>query len=123
MNKFIGNENMIIKLFNASSYPITLTIGGEASVSYNTAPASGAGIYIRCYTNFTMSGGSISNNSAYHGGGVAVGLFGSSNVTINLIGGSIANNTCQSNGSNIFYSSGVTFTNENGVCTTGINSK
>ncbi len=80
------------------------------SISNNTTGGSGGGVYNSSTATFTMSGGSISNNTANYGGGVYNYNY-SSGATFTMTGGSISDNTASSNGGGVYNSgSGATFT-------------
>jgi hypothetical protein len=79
----------------------TFTMSG-GSVSNNTASSFGGGVFVDNSGTFTMSGGAVSNNTASEGG-VFV-YYGS----FTMSGGSVSNNTASSFGGGVFvYNSGT----------------
>ena len=88
-NRITGTTSSGGGVYVASSGTFTMS-GGE--ISDNTAYLGGGGVYVGSNGAFTMSGGEISGNTAYEGGGVHVG----SNFTMN--GGEISGNKASSGG-------------------------
>ena len=77
-----------------SSSTFTMTDG---SISQNKAKENGGGIDVSAGSTFTMYGGTITGNTSYIGGGVAVEKYG--NNTFNMNGGAITDNTATNTGS------------------------
>jgi hypothetical protein len=77
--------------------------------------SGGGGVYVTGSSTFTMKGGEISGNTAYLGGGVDIGRFGSSGTFI-MEGGKISGNTASSsgNGGGVYVTSNSTFTMKGG---------
>jgi hypothetical protein len=72
---------------------------------------NGGGVYVDSGGNFTMSGGEISGNTGYYGGGVYVKV-----GTFTMSGGTISDNTALSNGNGGgVYVNGGTFTMSDGT--------
>ncbi|MFC1751188.1 beta strand repeat-containing protein, partial [Pseudomonadota bacterium] len=84
------------------STTVTITNGTQItgnSVSGTDSFSYGGGMYLSGYTTFSMTGGSISGNSAYYGGGMSIngssidadldGVTVNSNTTTGLAGGGI----------------------------------
>lgn len=77
-----------------SSSTFTMTDG---SISQNKSKENGGGIDVSAGSTFTMYGGTITGNTSYIGGGVAVEKYG--NNTFNMNGGAITDNTATNTGS------------------------
>jgi hypothetical protein len=73
------------------------------------AVSSGGGVYVSSGGTFTMSGGAVSGNSFYYGGGVYV-----VSGTFTMSGGAVSNNSA-SYGSGVYVNSGGTFTMSGGA--------
>ncbi|MDR2632524.1 MAG: hypothetical protein LBC51_02745 [Treponema sp.] len=83
----------------------TFTMSG-GTISGNSAPgyySSGGGVYVDSGGTFTMSGGTISGNSASGGGGVSVSVYG----TFRMSGGTINGNTASVNGGGVHVFGGT----------------
>lgn len=81
----------------------SLTING-GTIENNSATNGGGGIYIQSSSSsgITISGGMFLNNSANDGGGIYLG-----SGTLSISGGTISDNTATSYGGGILYSSGT----------------
>ncbi|MDR0411572.1 MAG: InlB B-repeat-containing protein, partial [Treponema sp.] len=94
----------------------TLTMGSGSKIRGNTISSGyGGGVYVNSSGTFTMSGGTISGNSASNGGGVYVYSSG----TFTMSGGTISGNT-GSRGGGVYVYSG-TFTKQPGGTIYGSN--
>ena len=92
--------------------------GGE--IKNNTVPNAsanthgGGGVYLYCRNpvTFTMTGGTISGNSAYYGGGVYANYYSSrTNCKFTLEDGEISGNTATKNGGGVYVYAKATMTN------------
>ena len=84
-------------ILNDSSASGTGVITGGNCSSYC------GGVYVDCAGTFTMSGGSITNNTAEsYGGGVFLTNSSSSKGSFTMTGGSITNNTAESYGGGVY---------------------
>lgn len=99
-------------IYNASTGNITLSGG---SISNNSA-ANGGGIHLQG-GNITINGGTISSNTSSGNCG-GVNITNGANATMN--GGSIANNTSGNNDAGIYIGSGSTLTMSGGSVTGNI---
>ena len=88
-------------LYIASNSTCTMTGG---NIMENTA-GYGGGVYVSA-TTFNMNGGNIKNNKASSGGGV----YNTSNSTMTMTGDSISSNTASSYGGGVYNSSNSTMT-------------
>ena len=91
----------------------TFTLSGSASIESNTASGDGGGIYVDSTGKLVIEGGSIKSNMATktseypgNGGGVYVYGGGSTEVRLNMKGGSIEGNSAGKDGSNNYEGSG-----------------
>ena len=89
-------------VYNGSTGTITLSGG---TISGNTASSSGGGMYVSSGANLAMSSGSVNGNTAVLGGGIYVAtnsdsnaLSTDTNVTLNITGGEVSENTATTNG-------------------------
>jgi len=80
---------------NGANASLTLASGG---IIRNSRAATGGGVWLTIVgTSFNMTGGSISNNTATNGAGVAV----NANAVFNMTAGSISNNHATNNGGGV----------------------
>ena len=91
----------------------TFTLSGSASIESNTASGDGGSIYVDSTGKLVIEGGSIKSNMATktseypgNGGGVYVYGGGSTEVRLNMKGGSIEGNSAGKDGSNNYEGSG-----------------
>lgn len=82
----------------------SLTVGGSVTLSQNTASTNGGGIYTNI--NTTVSGGTISGNTANNGGGIFMTV---STSTLTFGAATITGNTAKANGGGVYINTG-TFT-------------
>jgi hypothetical protein len=80
---------------NISSYGAVSVLGGAftmsgGTITNNTAAVGGGGVYLSSGGAFTMLGGTITYNTAGGGGGGGVEVFGGGTFT--MLGGTISNN-------------------------------
>jgi hypothetical protein len=92
----------------------TLVLKSGGKITGNTA-FTGGGVYVSSGT-FTMTGGEISGNTAGNGGGVYV------SSTFTMTGGAISGNTSSSFGSGVYVGSNGTFTMNDGEISGGSSS-
>ena len=91
------------------------TIGKDDSSKaylFNKA-ATGAGVYVAAYGEFTMQNAEILGNTATSSGG---GVYVIANGTFTMDNSTIHHNTTSLHGGGIFTSGSVTATNTNGIC-------
>ena len=93
----------------------TLNMTG-GKITDNRATINGGGVYLEDHGTFTMTAGTITNNTAEHGGGVYVVDLS----TFTMTAGTITNNTATNYGGGMWLGGGVTFT-MNGSATVNIN--
>ncbi|GHT92090.1 hypothetical protein FACS1894140_3630 [Spirochaetia bacterium] len=95
---FIGNGN-------------TVTLGANLTLKGGSG-SSGSGVSVNGFgSTFTMSGGTISGNSANFGGGVSVG----SDTTFTMTGGTISGNTSPGAGGGVYVNSAAIFNKTGGT--------
>ena len=87
----------------------TFTMSG-GTISGNTASDVGGGVYVNTDGTFTMSGGEISGNTPVSGGGVYVDAGG----TFTMSGGEISGNTARDGGGGVHIVNDGTFTMSGG---------
>jgi hypothetical protein len=94
-------------IYNSSQFSFgsgggNLTING-GTIENNSATNGGGGIYIESSSSgITISGGMFLNNSANDGGGIYLGA-----GTLSISGGTISDNTATSHGGGIYYYGGT----------------
>jgi hypothetical protein len=103
----ISGNNYGGGVFVSSSGTFTMTGG---TIAENTASNGGGGVWVDTSGTFTMTGGTIAENTAFSGGGVYVYTSG----TFTMTGGTIAENTA-SNGGGVVVTNGGTFTMTGGT--------
>ncbi|MDR1901800.1 MAG: hypothetical protein LBQ88_05885 [Treponema sp.] len=108
-----GNADALVWVDNGGM----LVMNAGSKVSGNTSSSYGGGVFVSGGT-FTMSGGTISGNTASSGGGGGGGVFVSGG-TFTMSGGTISGNTASSasvgKGGGVYVSSGGTFTMSGGT--------
>lgn len=94
----------------------TVTLSGTGAVKDNTSTANAAGIFLEGDdgqgTTFTMTGGSITGNTAGGNGGAVMGYPWKQAVTIEISGGTISGNTAVASGNGICLRGDTTNINE-----------
>jgi hypothetical protein len=83
----------------------------EGEISGNTAGSCGGGVSNGYYSSFTMSGGTISDNTANVGGGVHLDIFSENTI----MGGEISGNTAFKQGGGVFNSGARLFVMSGGT--------
>jgi parallel beta-helix repeat protein len=93
----------------------TFTMSG-GTISGNTANDNGGGVYVYDNSTFIMSGGEISGNTSSYNGGGGVCVY--DNSTFTMSGGTISGNTSSysgGGGGGVFVGDKCTFTMNNGT--------
>jgi hypothetical protein len=122
------DENITIKGISNNNAPLVYVSGTNAKfeikagskITDNISSSSGGGVYVSGGT-FTMSGGTISGNTASSGGGVFVSGSVYASVTFTMSGGTISDNTAAafspslSSGGGVYVGGGGTFTMSGGT--------
>lgn len=105
-----ANGAAIYMCLSGTRYP-TLTISGDVLITNNKASAAGGAISVTGEgATITMSGGTISKNTAKNGGGVIT----QTKSAFTLSGGKITGNSCTSAGGGVYISTNTTFTMSGG---------
>ena len=91
---------------SGTRYP-TLNLGGDVVITGNVAAAAGGAISVTGENaTITMTGGTISKNTAKNGGGVIT----QTKSSFTMSGGSITGNNSTGTGGGVYVSTGTTFT-------------
>jgi hypothetical protein len=97
---------------NGIANPFTMNGGTiTGNKAYQNAEGKGGGVYVYDTSAFIMNGGVISDNYAFHTGGVAIDL----NSTFTMTGGTITDNECEHGGGGVRANYASTFTMSGGV--------
>ncbi|MEI3508242.1 MAG: hypothetical protein V8R01_03860, partial [Bacilli bacterium] len=96
-NKSLSSDGGAIAVEGTADLSPTVTIDGT-NIIKNTASAYGGGIMVAAYSNLIIKSGTISNNKALNnsGGGIH------SNGIVNIISGTISNNTANQYGGGLY---------------------
>jgi hypothetical protein len=102
---------------------VVVALGGtlelkNGTISDNTAPGTGGGVYVNSSGTFTMSGGVISGNTAFSFGDGGGGVYVASSGTFTMHNGVISGNTADSSygrGGGVYVASSGTFTMHDGI--------
>lgn len=114
-NESIGGGGILIQ--NAAPGQSTFTMTG-GSIHDNTATSStfgGGGMLMASGGEFTMKGGSIKNNHATANVGGGVRVTNNSKFTMDGAGAAITDNTAKINGGGVYVNSGSAFTLKSGL--------
>lgn len=106
-----ANGAAIFMCLSGTKYP-TLNLSGDVLITGNTATAAGGAISATGEgTTITMTGGTISKNTAKNGGGVII----QTKSAFTMTGGKITGNTATSTGGGVYVSTSTTFTMTGGA--------
>ena len=96
-----NNNNSLVRVNSGGMLVMNngSTVTGNTSSSSSSGTSYGGGVYVS--RTFTMTGGKISGNTSYSGGGVYVG-----GGTFTMSGGEISGNTSEGNGGGVCMTEG-----------------